>query len=190
MSSCSADICPECGGINGHHSGLCAIRRARSSNEEHVAGILRRLQEEHEVEKREKQEREAYLNRDDVSTERYTEENPKHIEAQKLGKTQYENIPWDIIRRVANAMSEGAGKYGRYNWRIDHIRATTYMGGIGRHLFGDGDKTKGWFNGEDIDPDSGENHLVKVIANCLLLLDATNQNTLIDDRLNAESKRA
>ncbi len=116
-------------------------------------------------------------------------DNPKHVEAQKLGKLDYSAIPWPVIRRLANAMNEGATKYGRFNFREDEITARTYISAISRHLFGDPSTgSEGWVNGEDIDPDSGEHHLVKVMACCMLVVDALEHDKLIDDRLVTESK--
>lgn len=115
--------------------------------------------------------------------------NPKYVQAQKEGKTDYSVIPWPVIGLLAQAMEEGAGKYGRFNYRQDPIEARTYIAAICRHLFGDpANGTLGWVNGEDIDPDSGLPHLVKVMACCLLVEDSRKQGTLIDNRLQTESK--
>lgn len=115
--------------------------------------------------------------------------NPKYIEALKSGKVDYSCIPWPVIQRVAVAMNEGAEKYGRFNFREDDIEARTYIAAICRHLFGDPSTgSLGWVNGEDIDEESGEHHLAKVIACCMLVIDAQDHDKLIDNRLETESK--
>jgi len=107
-------------------------------------------------------------------------ENPKHVQAQKEGKTPYEFIPLASLSGAARVLAHGAKKYGRKNWRIDHINASTYQGAIMRHLIA-------YYDGETFDRDSGENHLSHIMANCMVLLDATEQGSLIDDRLEKES---
>lgn len=114
--------------------------------------------------------------------------NPKYIEAQKRGKVDYSTIPWEIIGMLAQAMMEGAGKYGRFNFLEDDIEARTYIAAIGRHLFGDPSTgSKGWVNGEDIDEESGLPHLIKVMACCALVESAKLHGKLIDNRMQTES---
>jgi hypothetical protein len=79
--------------------------------------------------------------------------------------------------RVAMAMGflEGATKYGRYNWRAAGVRASIYMDAAQRHL-------AKWWNGEDIDPDSGLPHLAKAMCCLAVLVDAAECDKLSDDR--------
>tara|TARA_R100001143_G_C3360997_1_gene135687 strand:- start:19544 stop:20227 length:684 start_codon:yes stop_codon:yes gene_type:complete len=117
-----------------------------------------------------------------------TKHNPKYIEAQKRGKVDYSTIPWEIIGQLAQAMMEGAGKYGRFNFLEDEIEARTYIAAIGRHLFGDPSTgSAGWVNGEDIDEESGLPHLIKVMACCMLVEAAKLHGKLIDNRMETES---
>lgn len=116
------------------------------------------------------------------------EHNPKYVEALKRGKLDYSTVPWSAVVGVAQAMAEGAGKYGRFNFREDKIEARTYIAAILRHLFGDPSTgSAGWVNGEDIDVESGLHHLHKVMACCALVLDAQDHGMLIDNRLATES---
>lgn len=117
------------------------------------------------------------------------QQNPKYVEAQKRGKADYSAIPWQAIHGLVLAMMEGMDKYGRFNFLEDSIEARTYIGAIGRHLFGDpANGTLGWVNGEDIDSESGLHHLDKVMACCLLVRAAEMHGKLIDNRLSTESK--
>ena len=109
-------------------------------------------------------------------------ENPKLIQARKDGKVPFEFIPMAPMAAVARVLESGAEKYGVRNWRTDKIKASTYEGAIGRHTFLE------WASGVDVDKDSGEHPLAHVIASCLVVLDAMEYGTLIDDRNRMESK--
>ena len=117
-----------------------------------------------------------------VKGESKVSENPKLIQALKDGKVPFELIPMGPMAGVARVLAGGAEKYGARNWRIDKIKASTYEGAIGRHTFLE------WAAGQDVDKDSGEHPLAHVIASCLIVLDALECDTLIDDRNRQESK--
>ena len=108
--------------------------------------------------------------------------NPKHIQQLKEGKPPMEYVPYAPLAAVARVMKTGADKYGRRNWRQDKIMASTYVGAITRHALLE------WAEGVDVDNDSGEHPLAHVIACCLLVMDAENHGTLVDDRSTCESK--
>lgn len=110
--------------------------------------------------------------------------NPKHIQAQKEGKVPFEFIPMGPMAAVARVMKSGADKYGVRNWRKEPILSSTYEGALGRHIFLE------WANGVDKDKDSGEHPLAHVIANCLVVLDALEYGTLLDDRDRSEVKES
>lgn len=93
-----------------------------------------------------------------------------------------ELVPWAPMAAVARVLAGGAGKYGRRNWQIDSIKASTYVGAIARHALLE------WAEGVDKDKDDGEHPLAHVAACCLLVMDAERTGKLIDDRLYAESK--
>jgi hypothetical protein len=115
--------------------------------------------------------------------------NPKYIEAQKRGKVDYSVIPWEVIALLAQAMQEGAEKYGRFNFLEDEIEARTYIASFCRHLFGDPSTgSEGWVNGEDVDEESGLPHIIKIMANCVVLEAARMHDKLIDNRLDTETK--
>lgn len=108
--------------------------------------------------------------------------NPKHIQAQKEGKTPFRHIPWKALAQIARALDHGAAKYGEKNWRVDPILSMTYVESIARHALEE------WATGTDVDKDSGLHPLAHVAAACLIVLDAIEQGTLIDDRDRKESK--
>ena len=106
--------------------------------------------------------------------------NPKYIQAQKEGKIPLEYLPWEVLIMDSVVHKHGADKYGVRNWRIDPILASTYEGAMMRHILA-------WALGEDIDPDSGQPHLVHLRANCAVILDAQAHGTLTDDRNRQQS---
>lgn len=99
--------------------------------------------------------------------------NPKQAEGVK--KVQFHVIPAPVLAEVAVALTEGAMKYGSYNWRVKGVRSSTYYDACLRHL------TSYW-EGEDIDPDSGLPHLVKAITSLIVLRDSQVTGNHTDDR--------
>ncbi len=80
-----------------------------------------------------------------------------------------------VLAEVGLAMMEGARKYGRHNYRVSPVRAEVYMDAVNRHL-------DAWWEGEDIDPDSGLPHLAKAAAGLFVIRDAIICNSWCDDR--------
>ena len=100
--------------------------------------------------------------------------NPKDL----LGilKIPYSTISQPVIAETGVAMLEGALKYGRHNYRAIGVRASVYFDAVmARHL-------PAWWEGEDIDPDSGLSHITKAIAGLCVLRDAVIQGKFIDNR--------
>lgn len=84
-------------------------------------------------------------------------------------------VPAVLDIQVAQAMRNGAEKYGPYNWREKKVRAHVYIAAARRHL-------AAWFDGEDVASDSGIHHLAHAAACLAILLDAEATGNLIDDR--------
>ena len=84
-------------------------------------------------------------------------------------------VPANVLAEVGVAMLEGASKYGRHNYRVAGVRASVYYDGTMRHLMS-------WWEGEDIDPDSGLSHITKAITSLVVLRDAMMQSMCTDDR--------
>ena len=99
--------------------------------------------------------------------------NPK--DAVGIRKAPMSTVPAPVLAEVGVAMLEGASKYGRHNWRVAGVRASVYYDGVMRHLMA-------WWEGEDIDPDSGLSHVVKAITSLTVLRDAMLQEMWTDDR--------
>jgi len=116
--------------------------------------------------------------------------NPKDLVGSK--KVPLSTLPWRVLWRVGLAMLEGMVKYGRHNYRVAGVRNSVYFDSTMRHV-------GAWWEGEDIDPDSGFHHLDKAIAGLMVLRDAQLNGMCTDDRppstredmapLDAEAKR-
>lgn len=99
--------------------------------------------------------------------------NPK--EAFGSAKVPVGLVPDSAIIEESLAFLEGALKYGRYNWRIAGVRASTYNDAMERHR-------KRWWNGQDRDPLTRVRELASIRACCAILIDAEICGMLNDDR--------
>lgn len=99
--------------------------------------------------------------------------NPK--DAVGTGKVPMSVLPQQPLALFGLAMMEGARKYGRHNYRAAGIRYSVYFDALMRHM-------AAWWEGEDIDPDSGLPHPAKAGACLVILLDAMLQQNGTDDR--------
>ena len=99
--------------------------------------------------------------------------NPKDV----IGSTKLDMglIPDSALVELALAFTEGALKYGRFNWRIAGVRASIYNAAIHRHH-------AKWWNGEDEDSKTRVKHLASIMACCAILIDAEQAGLLSDDR--------
>jgi hypothetical protein len=100
--------------------------------------------------------------------------NPKDI----IGS---DKIPLHLFPMTATiygtmALLDGALKYGRANWRVAGVRASIYYDACLRHI-------SKWFEGKDIDADSGLPHLAHAMACIVILIDAIEAGKLKDDRM-------
>jgi hypothetical protein len=100
--------------------------------------------------------------------------NPK--DAVGTGKVPISTVSFQVLGEVGLAMLEGARKYGRHNYRVAGVRASVYFDAVVmRHL-------GGWWEGEDLDPDTGLSHVTKAIAALCVLRDSMLQGNWVDDR--------
>lgn len=88
---------------------------------------------------------------------------------------QFCTVPFTVIAEVGVAMMEGAMKYSRHNYRVAGVRASVYVDAAIGHVVQ-------WWEGEDLDPDTGLSHVTKAIASLVVLRDAMIQDMLNDDR--------
>jgi hypothetical protein len=100
--------------------------------------------------------------------------NPKDVIGSR--KLPFSVLPWRVLCGVALAMLEGAAKYGRQNYRAAGVRASVYFDAVvARHL-------TQWWEGEDIDAESGLSHIDKAIAGLMVMRDSMLEGNFVDDR--------
>lgn len=99
--------------------------------------------------------------------------NPK--DAVGTAKVPLSTVSFQVMAEVGLSMLEGARKYGRHNYRVSGVRASVYFDAAFRHL-------GAWWEGEDLDPDSGLSHVTKAIAGLMVLRDSMIQENWVDDR--------
>ena len=99
--------------------------------------------------------------------------NPK----QAIGDTKMPlgQVPDTLVLYASTAFAEGALKYGRWNWRVAGVLASTYVSACRRHI-------AKWWNGEEYDPKTKVHHLANAIACLGIILDAQVCGKLTDDR--------
>ncbi len=99
--------------------------------------------------------------------------NPKDVLG--IAKVPMHCISPRVLMEVSLAMMEGGRKYGTYNYRAMGVKASVYYDAAMRHMMD-------WFEGTDIDADSGLHHLVKAIASLIVLRDGIIMGNYEDDR--------
>lgn len=99
--------------------------------------------------------------------------NPKDIIG--IRKVPMSTVPANVLAEVAVAMLEGSAKYGRHNYRAVGVRASVYYDAMMRHIMA-------WWEGEDVDKDSGMNHVVKAMSTLVVLRASMLQGNFTDDR--------
>lgn len=101
------------------------------------------------------------------------ETNPK--DAVGIKKVPVSVVSSPFIMGVGLAMMEGARKYGRHNYRVSGVSSSVYYDACMRHLMA-------WYEGQDIDEDSGLSHILKAGACLSVLYDSIINDTNTDDR--------
>ena len=79
------------------------------------------------------------------------------------GKPDYSLIPLELLEEAARVLEYGATKYERDNWKRPTHWSVSYAC-LMRHM-------AAWQAGEDLDPESGRNHLGHAMCNILQMLD-------------------
>lgn len=99
--------------------------------------------------------------------------NPKDLIGVK--KPSFEFIPMATVMQTNEAFRDGAAKYGAFNWRQSKVRADVYYNAALRHI-------TQWYLGNDKASDSKIDHRAHAIACLMILMDAEEQGSLIDNR--------
>lgn len=83
-------------------------------------------------------------------------------------------IPRSFLDEVAKALMFGEKKYSRYNYR-EGFQASRLVGAALRHI-------TAWMWVEDLDPESGLNHLAHAGASLAMLIDNLSIGKIEDNR--------
>lgn len=100
--------------------------------------------------------------------------NPKDAVGSRKWR-QFFTVPSRVLWEVGVVMLEGSLKYGRHNYRHAGVQASIYTDAAKGHI-------DQWIEGEDLDPDSGINHLSHAIASLMVLRDGIIEGNFTDDR--------
>lgn len=84
-------------------------------------------------------------------------------------------VPFGFLLEMGVGMLEGACKYSRHNYRDAGVRISIYVDAAMRHIMR-------FWEGQDIDPDSGINHLTKAACCLAVIRDAQMNSKCFDDR--------
>lgn len=103
----------------------------------------------------------------------YPDNNPKTLIGSS--KIPLHLVPPSAKHFLAEALADGARKYGPYNWRDAAISVSVYKAAAERHM-------DAFWDGEDFAVDSGVHHIAHAMACMALLLDAMTVGKLNDDR--------
>lgn len=79
------------------------------------------------------------------------------------GKSPWHLLPWDSAQSIVEVLAHGAKKYAPNNWK--HVRGARdrYFSAAMRH-------TLAWYQGEQLDAESGLPHLAHAATDLLFLL--------------------
>jgi hypothetical protein len=84
--------------------------------------------------------------------------------------------PMNVMLGVFRVFELGAKKYGRKNWRKQHVDVSTYYNAAQRHLI------EFFEQRIDADSESQQSPLAHVIACCMIILDGIERGEIRDDR--------
>lgn len=89
-------------------------------------------------------------------------------------KPQFDLIPPIPLEEIAKVLTMGAAKYDKRNWEKG-MEWSRVLNSLMRHL-------NSFRKGEDMDPESGLNHMAHVAVNAIFLLEYHRTHKELDDR--------
>lgn len=96
------------------------------------------------------------------------------------GKPPMSLLPYPALREIARVLAFGAKKYDPHNWR-GGFKWSRIADALLRHI-------GAWLEGEDLDPESGLNHLAHAGCCLLFLLTFIITKTGDDDRYKPDNR--
>jgi hypothetical protein len=106
----------------------------------------------------------------DEQSETKIEGGTKHDEE----KIRLELVPSSLLFAVGEILTFGATKYGARNWEDGFAWSRAY-GALQRHLWS-------WWEGEDVDPETGKSHLWHAGCELAFLIEFEDTHPELDDR--------
>lgn len=97
------------------------------------------------------------------------------------GKPRISLIPTDALNQMAIGFTYGANKYGEHNYR-NGIKISRLLDAAYRHM-------NAFKEGEDLDPESGNNHLAHAMASLAMATFMFYNRPDMDDRWKKEMKK-
>jgi hypothetical protein len=91
-----------------------------------------------------------------------------------VGKPRLSLLPWTSIKKIATVYEYGVKKYYEQSWRKGFAYGDIWDGTM-RHL-------TSWWEGEDLDPESGLNHLLHAGFGILTLIYLADNFKHLDNR--------
>lgn len=95
---------------------------------------------------------------------------------------RYDLLPFTALDEVARLYAAGAKKYDSHNWRKGYAWSLSFASMI-RHA-------KAFWEGEDIDPETGTHHCAAVAFHALALITFSAEHPELDDRPHVLLERA
>ena len=89
-------------------------------------------------------------------------------------KTRFDLVPWAAITDIADILTFGAQKYADNNW-CRGTEWSRYYSALCRHIFA-------WWQGEDLDPETGKSHLAHAGCCLVFLMEYQRNQWGTDDR--------
>jgi hypothetical protein len=90
------------------------------------------------------------------------------------GKPRIDLVPPAAITAAARVFTYGARKYGDHNWK-DGIAFSRLYSALWRHMLA-------WWDGENLDVESGLPHLSHALVNLCMIIDLQENLSECDDR--------
>lgn len=78
-------------------------------------------------------------------------------------KARWDLLPWGAVAGVVRVLGYGAKKYAPDNWRHVPGWRERYFAAAQRHMVA-------WFEGERVDPETGESHLSHACCSIMFML--------------------
>lgn len=105
--------------------------------------------------------------------------NPKTGGAKGRKPQRLDLVPWEPINRISEVYAFGASKYDDHNWRKGYEWSLSFAA-LMRHM-------GAFWEGEDVDPESGLPHVAHAGFHVLTLLAFMEEHGNLDDRPNVDA---